>query len=340
MASSGNLFLQGEGTLIALTEQPYDAETLLQGLLAEHPELLPGEDLNPTDPLRFLLVRREAPLEGFELDHLFVDQHAVPTLVETKRSSDTRGRREVVAQMLDYASLAAEVKAVELAAWLAQRCAAAGLDPDVQLVELDHGLDGSEEFWAQAEQNLRDGKIRLIFVSDEISPTLKRIVEWLNGQLSVAEVLAVEVRQYRSAGDQRLLQSTVVGATERSRNVKGQNRQPAVLPTLVEHGHLQDGVDLWLIRSKLPADIRPESDDDPRLRFTLRTAGGPMRLAYQPSEEAQVEELSASRSFDRARRELDLSFTGDRARAVHDVFAIEPGGSSLGEVAKQQDLWS
>jgi hypothetical protein len=38
------------------------------------------------------------------VDHLFVDQDAVPTLVEVKRSSDTRIRREVVGQMLDYAA--------------------------------------------------------------------------------------------------------------------------------------------------------------------------------------------------------------------------------------------
>src|SRR4051794_12230288 len=37
----------------------------------------------------------------WSLDHLFVDQEGVPTLVEVKRSSDTRARREVVAQMLD-----------------------------------------------------------------------------------------------------------------------------------------------------------------------------------------------------------------------------------------------
>lgn len=36
------------------------------------------------------------------MDHLFVDQDAIPTLVEVKRSSDTRIRREVVGQLLEY----------------------------------------------------------------------------------------------------------------------------------------------------------------------------------------------------------------------------------------------
>ena len=41
--------------------------------------------------------------DRWSLDHLFIDQDGVPTLVEVKRSTDRRIRREVVGQMLDYA---------------------------------------------------------------------------------------------------------------------------------------------------------------------------------------------------------------------------------------------
>lgn len=40
----------------------------------------------------------------WSLDHLFLDQDGIPTLVEVKRSSDTRIRREVVGQVMDYAA--------------------------------------------------------------------------------------------------------------------------------------------------------------------------------------------------------------------------------------------
>src|SRR6185312_796656 len=40
----------------------------------------------------------------WSLDHLFLDEEGVPMLVEVKRSTDTRIRREVVGQMLDYAA--------------------------------------------------------------------------------------------------------------------------------------------------------------------------------------------------------------------------------------------
>lgn len=66
--------------------------------------------MNQAAPRRWLLVSREwgVPREEgggghWSLDHLFLDQEGVPTLVEVKRSSDTRLRREVVGQMLDYA---------------------------------------------------------------------------------------------------------------------------------------------------------------------------------------------------------------------------------------------
>jgi hypothetical protein len=38
-------------------------------------------------------------------DHLFIDREGIPTLVEDKRSANPESWRQVVAQMLDYASL-------------------------------------------------------------------------------------------------------------------------------------------------------------------------------------------------------------------------------------------
>jgi hypothetical protein len=36
------------------------------------------------------------------IDHVLIDQDAVPTFVEVKRSTDTRIRRGVVGQLLEY----------------------------------------------------------------------------------------------------------------------------------------------------------------------------------------------------------------------------------------------
>ena len=108
----GRIFLIADGgDLVELEQQEYSSEDQLQDLLARFPSLLPGDDFDPASPRRWLLVSREAGIPGesdggdrWSLDHLFLDQDGVPTLVEVKRSSDTRLRREVVGQMLDYAA--------------------------------------------------------------------------------------------------------------------------------------------------------------------------------------------------------------------------------------------
>jgi hypothetical protein len=109
--SAAIYLLQDDGTLVAMASQPYDSERLLQGLLAEHTHLLAGDQMNLEAPRRWLLVAQELGVpagEGGEgrwaVDHLFLDQDGVPTIVEVKRYSDSRIRREVVGQMLDYAA--------------------------------------------------------------------------------------------------------------------------------------------------------------------------------------------------------------------------------------------
>lgn len=108
----GKIFLLEQGDkLVAMEETRYESEDLLQRLLAEHPDLLAGHQVNSDEPRRWLLVSREAGVPDrvdggarWALDHLFIDQDGMPTLVEVKRSTDTRIRREVVGQMLDYAA--------------------------------------------------------------------------------------------------------------------------------------------------------------------------------------------------------------------------------------------
>ena len=86
-------------------------EDELQALIAEHPELLDGEQMRPGDPRRWILITREQGIAEtadspfrWALDHLIIDQDATPTLVEVKRGSNPEIRRTIVGQMLDYAA--------------------------------------------------------------------------------------------------------------------------------------------------------------------------------------------------------------------------------------------
>jgi hypothetical protein len=224
---SPSIFLiSNESQLTELREGPYPTEDLLQRLLADHPVILAGEDMNSV-PRRWLLVTREAAIPDSEggsgrwsVDHVFLDQEAVPTLVEVKRSTDNRLRREVVGQMLDYAANALAYWPPERLRLLHEaRCQAQGIDADDELRAVLGEEMNAQEFWDRAKTNLGAGRLRLVFVADVIPPELRRIVEFLNGQMDPAEVLAIEVRQYVGEG-LRTLVPVVVGQTAEAQRHK------------------------------------------------------------------------------------------------------------------------
>lgn len=88
--------------LLALEETGYVTESVLQDFLTKHPDLIPGDQINQDDPRRWLLVASEMGVPGaadegdtWSLYHLLLDQDRIPTAIESKRSTDTRIRREV-----------------------------------------------------------------------------------------------------------------------------------------------------------------------------------------------------------------------------------------------------
>ncbi len=330
-------FLVQEQNLVELAEEELTEADGLQTWIATHPELLGGAEMEPEDPRRFLLIRREAPIEGLSLDHLFVDQDAIPTFIETKKAQNRQARREVVAQMLDYAAEAsAGWSADKLEEWLAQRCTTAGLEPEEELARIEPSLEDSAAFWQRVEENLRAGNVRLVFACDRILPGLQRVIEFLNERMDPTEVLALEVRRLKAPG-QELFHSRLVGATERARAIKGKARKGDVIPALVDAGVLADGATLWVLPHKLPGTPKP-ARDDPRLRVTLKLNGGTPSVVYEPPD-SDPQELPPSRAFDAVRRQIDPSFAGDRYRAVHSRFALEAGGKSLGTLARDVGAW-
>jgi len=161
------IFLRQGSSFVALREQAYEAETVLQELIAEHPQMLGGDD---AEHGTLLLIRREAGVSDQEdggarwsLDHLYVDAAGVPTLVEVKRL----------------------------------------YNPDCML-----------EISGMAVIDL------------SFSPELRRIIEFLNGQMTDTTVLAIEVKQYvDDAGTQQTIVPRVVGQTQQARQAKGAVRQ-------------------------------------------------------------------------------------------------------------------
>jgi hypothetical protein len=166
------------------------------------------------------VVNEESGNSRWSLDHLFLDQDAVPTLIEVKRSSNMQIRREVVGQMLDYAANAVAYWPVEeVRSKFQSRCERNDENPeDVFRSSLGAEKD-INEFWQRVKTNLQAGRVRMVFVADSIPAELRRIVEFLNEQMDPAEVLAIEVKQFIGTG-MRTLVPRVLGQTETARQKK------------------------------------------------------------------------------------------------------------------------
>jgi len=228
----GIFLIENGGNLVKMREEQYVNEDVFQTLLAAYPDLLAGDQMNENEPRRWLLVSREFGIpdqEGganrWSLDHLFLDQEGIPTLVEVKRSADTRIRREVVGQMLDYAANAVVYWPVEaIMSQFSKLCEKEGADPGERLAEAFGDEIDIDDFWQLVKTNLQAGRIRMVFVADKIPQELRRIVEFLNGQMDPAEVLAVEIKQY-VGGEQKTLVPRLIGQTAEAQIKKTTKRQ-------------------------------------------------------------------------------------------------------------------
>lgn len=196
--------LQDDNSLVAMNKAEFASEEDFQRLLARFPELLVGDRIDPVNPRRWLLIRREQPVATGEngaaqwsLDHLFLDQDGIPTLVEVKRHTNSEIRRAVVGQMLDYAANCASFWSIDrLQIAFERTCSESARTGEDVLHDFLESGNSIESYWEMVKTNLQAGRIRLVFVADVIPLELRRIVEFLNRQMDPAHVLALELRQY------------------------------------------------------------------------------------------------------------------------------------------------
>ena len=197
---STNLYILNGDTVQPMSEEPYENEEYLQNLIASNPQLLLSDQQQEHGKL--FLIQREFPIPDagnssnlFALDHLFINQDGVPVFVEVKRSSDTRIRREVVAQMLDYACQARLLDTALLRE---------AFPPDVPEAT-------SDDFWERVDANLKAEHLCLVFAADRIPDSLREIIAFINRAMPNIEAYGVEIHQFLS-GETVMLSSTVIGA--------------------------------------------------------------------------------------------------------------------------------
>jgi hypothetical protein len=281
------------GQLVPLESSGYASEKEFQQLLADSPELL-ASALDPSaEHGGWLLIDRELAIRPDEtdggrwsLDHLFIDADGVPTLVEVKRSSDPRARREVAGQMLDYAaSFPTDWGAERLRAQWEARVARQALDREAEMATFIDGsaFESEDEFWAGVQTKVAASRLRLLFVADRLSPTLIRIIEYLNTQMRETEVLGVEVARHGSEDASLVAYEPVVRgrttAVARTKSPSSQARTLDDFEAVLGEAHGAQVVDAARLlitgAEKLgAAAIVGNSAESPLLLFKFVTAAG------------------------------------------------------------------
>jgi hypothetical protein len=286
-----SLWIAGPRGLVPLEVEGYATEGDFQKLLADNPAVLASALDGGDETGGWLFIAQELAIKAessdvgtWKLDHLFIASDGRPVLVEVKRSSNPQARREVVGQMLDYAaSFALDWTAERLRGRWEQRFGPQDVEARVEeMAEFLAPTDRDEEqFWGDVQTKIDAGELRLLFVADELSPTLVRIIEYLNGQLRNAEVLGVEVLRHSAVHGPVAYQPVVRGLstpTGRRKSTPERRTKDEFDEVLLVH-HPQevlDGVNELIKRAETlggwPSIGR--GANNPALYINFRTNGG------------------------------------------------------------------
>ncbi len=224
------------GGLRPVGERRFPSEDYLQKEIERRPDLLPGDQIDPESPRRWLPVARQSlssatngSRETWTFDHMLVDQDAIPTLVECRLVANSEARMVAVARLLDYAANARRY-------WPggrmreAARTAMARANRDLELATADL-IDSDdpaeiEQFWERADQNLADGWMRVVLVGDSFPDDLWRLVDFLATQMTRTEIVAVEVKLFEGEGVRVLVPRALVrhGHARPARRVTARRR--------------------------------------------------------------------------------------------------------------------
>lgn len=192
------LLRSADGSWSEPTLTGYENEASLQQLIAEHPSLIPGVSARA-------VACREFSSGVGPADVVILDESGDLTLIECKLTTNPQIRREIVGQVLDYASRLWGMRVDQFEErW--RRASKSDISPLAGFD--DEGADARERL----ADNLDAGRVRLVLAVDEVNDDLKRIVEYL-AAITRPEV-SVFVMEFRRAEREgvEVLMPTAYGA--------------------------------------------------------------------------------------------------------------------------------
>lgn len=206
---------QGSHSLVRAPLQVGESEKWLQGLLFEHPELIPLDRIEGR-PTRLIPLCRELALPraggAVFLDLLAVTDAGRLVLIECKLWRNPQARREVLAQILEYAALLRRWTISDLTARLKAQTGSTAANPAFAVVSRATGLTDEAFFTDSLARNLRSGDFQLIVAGDGIREEVTAIAEHLGDQ--GARLALVEFQIWQDQMGRRLVMPHLPFRTE------------------------------------------------------------------------------------------------------------------------------
>lgn len=218
-----------------------DKEKNLQELLANNPQLL---QQNQDQPLK--LVGREIKLNSGDIDILFLNSEGRIVIVEVKLAKNPEIEREIIGQIVDYASSLMLLKFEELD----ERTGG-------NLSSVLKGLTKTEPEYKQkkeyCEKTIRNGSFRLIIAVDSAPNPLLR--EWLyQSAHTKLELRLVTIQKYSLNAEEEILVSNVLVSQESYRIQNPKGSSTAIIQVTDSYSSLQSKTPAQTLKKSGPAN--------------------------------------------------------------------------------------
>lgn len=192
-----------------MEEATYATEAELQELLQTgSAELIPPD---PSLDQTHVVYARELFTAAGPIDLVGIGSSGSITVMECKLARNRQIKREVVGQVLDYASALSEMDSPSFVAAFTR---AVGTDPFQALRAIasdDAAVFDEESCRLEVARRLEHGEFRLLIAVDEIDADLRRIIQYVNrlaGRGRGLKLVALEFQRYRSGSIEVLVPET------------------------------------------------------------------------------------------------------------------------------------
>jgi len=162
--------------------------------------LLPLREVEDNPPA-MIAIGREVSVPSGAIDLLFLDASGRLTIVETKLARNPEARREVIGQIIEYASYVCQWDADQIERQANEYLSEKGANQAPLYAALASKMGGSDVplepdlFRSKLEENLRKGSIRLVIAVDELVEPLRSTVTFLNS-FSTFDLLILQLRDF------------------------------------------------------------------------------------------------------------------------------------------------